>query len=186
MTKKQIVQILEEFLNNSIIDSSKIPDIPLYMDQVTTFAEDCLNYTKRSENDKILTKTMINNYTKLGLIKPPEKKKYSKDSIINLILIYYLKNIISISDIKQIFCCFEEGKNQQYYDFFTRLQKYDNDNFVNDFAEDAFKLFEENTDEKTSCLFMALMLINQANIRKQAAEKLIDKYLSSGVNDGKR
>ena len=72
------------------------------MDQVTTFMDEHLSSSKRFEEDKILTKTMINNYTKNNLLPPPEKKKYSKEHILLLIYIYYLKNFLAISDIKNI------------------------------------------------------------------------------------
>jgi DNA-binding transcriptional MerR regulator len=58
--------------------------------------------SKRSEDDKILTKTMINNYTKNNLLPPPQKKKYSKEHIYLLIYIYYLKNLLCINDIQSI------------------------------------------------------------------------------------
>lgn len=80
-----------------------IPNIDLYMDQVTTFMDRKLKHTTRNpEEDKVLTKTMINNYAKNDLLPPPVKKKYSKDHIILLILIYYYKGILSISDIQAI------------------------------------------------------------------------------------
>ena len=86
----------------SVVDERTIPNIALYMDQVTSFIDDNLSSTKRYEDDKLLTKTMINNYTKAGLIPPPEKKKYSKDHILMLVLIYYFKSFISISDAKTL------------------------------------------------------------------------------------
>ncbi len=79
-----------------------IPNIDLYIDQVTTFMEAQLKSTKRYEDDKILTKTMINNYTKNNLLPPPEKKKYSKEHVLLLIFIYYFKNILSIKDIETL------------------------------------------------------------------------------------
>ncbi len=72
------------------------------MDQVTTFMEKGLSPTKRYEEDKILTKTMINNYAKNNLLPPPLKKKYSREHMIVLIFIYYFKNILSIRDIEQL------------------------------------------------------------------------------------
>ena len=97
-------------LLNSIIDSlgriqhikvEDIPNIDLYMDQVTTFMEKRLKSTTRNpEEDKILTKTMINNYAKNDLLPPPIKKKYSKEHILLLIFIYYYKGILSINDIQ--------------------------------------------------------------------------------------
>ena len=79
-----------------------IPNIELYMDQVTTFMDQHFSNSKRYKDDKTLTKTMINNYTKNKLMPPPIKKKYSKNQIYLLIYIYYLKNILSISDIQKI------------------------------------------------------------------------------------
>ena len=58
--------------------------------------------TRHPETDKILTKTMINNYAKNDLLPPPVRKKYSKDHLILLIFIYYLKNILSINDIQTL------------------------------------------------------------------------------------
>ena len=80
-----------------------IPGIDLYMDQVTTFMDDRMRHlTRDPETDKILTKTMINNYVKNRVLIPPVRKKYGRDHILLLIFIYYLKNILSLEDIKTI------------------------------------------------------------------------------------
>ncbi len=84
------------------VKSEDIPHIDLYMDQVTSFIEKELESTKRYPEDKILTKTMINNYAKNNLLPPPVKKKYSKEHMIILTLIYYFKNILSIGDIEKL------------------------------------------------------------------------------------
>lgn len=85
------------------IKADDIPAIDLYMDQVTTFMESHLrNTTRNPETDKILTKTMINNYAKNDLLPPPVKKKYSKDHVLLLIFIYYFKGILSINDIQEL------------------------------------------------------------------------------------
>lgn len=81
------------------IELSDIPDIDLYMDQVTTFMETKLSAYKRSKDDKILTKTMINNYAKAKLFPAPVKKKYNRNHLMLLIIIYHLKSILSINDI---------------------------------------------------------------------------------------
>ncbi len=97
--EKIINKILEQ---TKLIDSNDIPAIDLYMDQVTTFMDKHLSAGKRFDEDKILTKTMINNYAKNELIPSPEKKKYSKDHVLMLVFIYYFKNILSINDIKTL------------------------------------------------------------------------------------
>ena len=94
--KKQI----REMTQLGYIAPEDLPSIELYMDQVTTFMDKYLSQNKRYEEDKTLTKTMINNYTKNNLLPPPEKKRYTKEHLILLIYIYYLKNVVSINDIQ--------------------------------------------------------------------------------------
>lgn len=94
---------IENLFNNiDLIKPDDIPDIDLYMDQVTTFMENHLGRLKRFDEDKILTKTMINNYAKNDLLPAPEKKKYSKDHILLLTFIYYFKSFLTIGDIKTL------------------------------------------------------------------------------------
>lgn len=102
-TNEERLQDLMEFLDTlTRINPSDIPAIDLYMDQVTTFMDTHLAAYKRSGEDKILTKTMINNYAKNNLLPPPLKKKYSKNHILLLVLIYYFKNVLSFNDIEQL------------------------------------------------------------------------------------
>lgn len=95
--------ILDSLDRMSHIRSDDIPNIDLYMDQVTTFMDRHLRASARyPEEDKILTKTMINNYAKNDLLPSPVKKKYSKEHVLVLIFIYYFKGILSINDIKAL------------------------------------------------------------------------------------
>ena len=94
--------ILSSLSRIDYIKPEEIPGIDLYMDQVTTFMESKLKSSKRYPEDKVLTKTMINNYAKNDLLPPPVKKKYSKEHILLLTFIYYFKNILSINDIQTL------------------------------------------------------------------------------------
>lgn len=100
-TKKEILEVIENLKKINYIKPGDLPNIDLYMDQVTTFMDQHLETGRRDSEDKLLTKTMINNYTKNKLIPSPEKKKYSRDHMYLLIFIFYLKNILSISDIQK-------------------------------------------------------------------------------------
>lgn len=118
------------------IKAEDIPDIDLYMDQVTTFMESHLKNTTRDPGtDKILTKTMINNYAKNDLLPPPLKKKYTKDHVILMIFIYYYKGILSISDIQELL---EPIKNR----FFQNGETYE----LSRVYEEVFGLEREQKD----------------------------------------
>ena len=84
------------------IHVDEIPQIDLYMDQVTTFMEKHLGELKRYPEDKVLTKTMINNYAKNNLLPSPVKKKYTQEHILLLVFIYYFKNLLSFTDIETV------------------------------------------------------------------------------------
>ena len=104
--KDLLNSILSSLSRIDYIRPESIPNIDLYMDQITTFMDTQLAASKRHPDDKILTKTMINNYAKNNLLPPPVKKKYSKEHILMLIFIYYFKfifqSILSINDIESI------------------------------------------------------------------------------------
>ena len=100
---ERLSDILSWLDSISYIKTEKIPEVDLYMDQVTSFMEEHLKKTKRSPEDKALTKTMINDYAKNRLLPAPVRKKYSKEHILLLLFIYYYKNLLSIGDIEQLF-----------------------------------------------------------------------------------
>lgn len=101
-SREEIKKQIREWIKLGFIEPKDLPSIELYMDQVTTFMNKRLSANKRTEDDKTLTKTMINNYTKNELLPPSNKKRYSKDHLILLIYIYYLKSVMPISDIQTI------------------------------------------------------------------------------------
>lgn len=101
----------KDFLSEDKIDNfhiprwNEIPEIDLYLDQVVTLLESHLSNYIKNDNDKdekIVTKTMINNYVKHKVIKPPVNKKYSREHIAYLFAIFILKQIYSINDIKKL------------------------------------------------------------------------------------
>ena len=101
-TSDLLNSILGSLSRIDYIKPEEVPNIPLYMDQVTTFMDAQLASSKRYPEDKILTKTMINNYAKNDLLPPPLKKKYSKEHVLLLIFIYYYKGIIPMNEIQTL------------------------------------------------------------------------------------
>lgn len=191
INENDLIKIAKELFLKDKILLSDIPDLDLYMDQVTNFIDEKLGTLKRNEDDKILTKTMINNYTKHGILMPPKNKKYSKDHMILMILVYYLKQILSLDDIKALFQPvlknIEHTEDDiisldEIYSIFLELKDHELDSFketlsvnVNSIEEKIENLDSENKD--LAQLFLTIiMLIAQANAQKRLAEKIIDTY----------
>ena len=102
MNKETLETLVEKESQKSSIMSKDIPDLDLYMDQIMTLFEIHLANHKKNEDDKLLTKTMINNYSKAKVITPVKGKKYTKEQIIQMLMIYQLKNNLSIQEIKDL------------------------------------------------------------------------------------
>lgn len=77
-TNDLLNSILASISRIDYVKSTDIPNIDLYMDQVTSFMEKQLKSTKRNDDDKVLTKTMINNYAKNDLLPAPSKRNIQK------------------------------------------------------------------------------------------------------------
>ncbi|KEI04182.1 DUF1836 domain-containing protein [Clostridium botulinum] len=186
--------LIKELHLEDDLNLSDIPDLDLYMDQVITLFDDKLKHLKRNENDKILTKTMINNYTKAKILIPPNKKKYNKNHIILLILIYYLKQTLSINDISLLFnniitdLSNSETSNlnlEKIYQSFLNIKKSEstsiNANVQNKFRliQNETKDFSDNSIEISEMLLQVLCTINEANTYKRLAEKMIDEFFTN-------
>jgi len=171
------------------IKPKEIPDIDLYMDQVTTFMEEHLQSSKRYPDDKILTKTMINNYAKNRLLPSPEKKKYSKEHMLLLIYIYYYKGILSIGDIQSLLQPLTDRyfqkdgpiNMQSIYEEVFSLEKSQIEKMKNDVVESyriASGTFSDASDEDKHFLQIfsfICMLSFDVYVKKQVIEKLIDE-----------
>ena len=100
--EQELKKEIRDKLMLDFIVPEDIPNEEMFMEQVTTFMEKHLKANLRNEEEKTLTKAMINNYTKNKLMPPPVKKRYSREHLIFLIYIYYMKNVMSISDIQKM------------------------------------------------------------------------------------
>ncbi len=92
--------LIEKELHDAELQAADIPAIDLYMDQIITLIEEKYDANRRSPDEKLLTKTMINNYSKEGLIKPIKGKKYTKEQIMQMLTVYAMKNTLTIQEIK--------------------------------------------------------------------------------------
>ncbi|MFR3698520.1 MAG: DUF1836 domain-containing protein [Coprococcus sp.] len=160
-----IEEVFKCYTDGSYIKASMLPDLDLYVDQITTFLTRHLAKTIRFEDDKIMTKTMINNYTKNHLLPPPDKKKYSRDHILLMIFIYYFKNFLPISDIKTILGpltdkYFHKDADLNLEVIYTTLFSKE-DTFVQEVLENVMKQFHMSAD-----LFPDAPKADQASLRE--------------------
>ncbi len=152
----------ENYLDYHLIEEEEIPKIPLYMDQITGYLDEIFEPIKKSEGEKTLTKTMINNYVKASVIDSPEKKKYNRLQIMELMMIYLMKNTSQIQEIDLLFKSFNE--TSELYKDFT--------NQYNDSLED-LKNIVHTSDVSTLELAMKLMI--KSSVEKRYAEMLLEE-----------
>lgn len=188
-TKDMLNSILQSLSRIDYVRPEDIPNIDLYMDQVTTFMESQLSSTRRYPEDKILTKTMINNYAKNNLLPPPVKKKYSREHLLVLIFIYYFKNILSIKDIETLLApltkkYFDNGEDfdiVSIYDEVCRLEKSGIDSLAKDIARmyktagETFAKAPEEDRENLQLFSFICSLSFDVYVKKLLIEKLVDE-----------
>lgn len=184
-----IEEVFSRYTDGSYIKASMLPDLDLYVDQITTFLTRHLSKTTRFEDDKIMTKTMINNYTKNHLLPPPDRKKYSRDHILLMIFIYYFKNFLPISDIQTILGpltdkYFHKDTELNLESIYTTLFSKE-DIFVHEILENVMAQFHMSEDlfpdapkkdqESLREFTFICMLCLDIYIKKQVIEAILDK-----------
>ena len=187
--KDFLAQLQEKLKSIDYVKTEDIPNIGLYMDQVTTFMDEQLEACKRYDADKILPKTMINNYAKNNLLPAPEKKKYSKEHVLTLLFIYYFKNLLSISDIQALlnpitdsyFGDKDDFNMEDVYNEVFHLEKEESEKLLKDLGKKYFiaqHTFEQFPEEDRSFLqkFSFICLLSyDVYIKKMVIEGMIDE-----------
>lgn len=179
--------ILNKLSLENNISLQEMPDIDLYMDQVIQLFDHTFKTTKRNADEKVLTKTMINNYAKGKLFIPIKNKKYSKKHLILISLVYQLKGSLSINDIKSTLGVIndkltnEDFELEKFYKSFLSIQQRNAVDFEQEFqkrANDAYSevaKMEESDREHLEKILLILSLVNISNSYRKAAELLIDE-----------
>ena len=184
--------ILEHISDLDYIKTADIPNIELYMDQVTTFMDSQMASSKRYPDDKVLTKTMSNNYAKNHLLPSPNKKKYSKEHVLMLIFIYYFKSFLSISDIQALLTPLadryfqkEDGLNvEDLYNEVFGMEKEQVEYLKKDLMEkyqtasQSFAEAEEKDREFLTMFSFICLLSFDVYMKKQLIESIIDSFPS--------
>lgn len=178
-------QLMDSLALGTQVRLEDIPKIDLYIDQVIQLFEEAFEETKRNEDEKILTKTMVNNYAKGKLFYPVQNKKYTRNHIMLISLIYQMKSGLSINDVKKVL----EGLNEKaaerdwslegFYESFLEVQRGNVEIFADGIQRQAMSAAQEvsgmeNAEELEQILLIA-SLIHTSNLYRRAAEKMVDE-----------
>ena len=199
---REILDLIRSIQDIDYILPKDIPNIELYMDQITTFMDEHLQSSNRFADDKILTKTMINNYTKNNLLPPPVKKKYSREHLLLLVFIYYFKNILSIKDIETVLApltekYFPDGSSFELADIYKEVCKIEKEQLdsikenVTATYEKSAETFTHLTDGEDKEILQQFAFICSLSfdvyIKKMIIERIIDDLSSkSSKNEEKK
>ncbi|WP_067839525.1 DUF1836 domain-containing protein [Amphibacillus sediminis] len=181
-----LAELLVALHQDTWIELADIPGLDLYMDQVTQLFEQTHQRVKRDENEKVMTKTMINNYVKDKLLFPIKNKKYSKEHIILIQLIYQLKGALSINDIKEMLSTLnarivnEDIDLAEIYQSYTALLEQQSNDFKQDIVDLAGLINQQLTKQNESDayieqLLMVSSLVHYSNMYRKLAERLVDQ-----------
>ncbi len=179
---ENINDLLEKISLEKSVSLEEMPEIDLYMDQVIQLFDQKYKKTKRNEDEKILTKTMINNYAKGKLFIPIKNKKYSKKHLILISLIYQLKGALSITDIKSTLQIINDKITSDdinldaFYTSLLTLQKTNAENVTDSIPlrQQEVKQVIVEEDENIEQILLIASLVNISNSYRKVAERLID------------
>lgn len=174
-------EILKQVVNETVdvpqILVEDIPKIDLYMDQLVNFLDDNLAQLQRDDDTPFVTKTMINNYTKLKLMSPAEKKKYKEHHILQIAMIVQLKHLLSMQDIGKIATHLTED-SADIYNLFLEAQKKAFSDLPKrvDEAVELLEKYPSLADSKDGGVAaVAMELVASAHSQLLLAEKLLDR-----------
>ena len=191
MNLEELYKIADEAVMEEELTASEIPTIDLYVDQIINLVTDKNSLSSDRYRDKQLTKTMINNYSKDGLITPIRGKKYTREQIVQILSVYTLKNTLSIGEIKRLLggAYAQEGYDgndlANTYDRYISIKK-ENREFSKDVIGQLMERYDlDVSDERDVMLIIGSMLSLSAFLRSTAQALIDEKYPAIDEDDEK-
>ncbi|MBR2292718.1 MAG: DUF1836 domain-containing protein [Clostridia bacterium] len=180
MDRQRLFEIAEDAVREEELRSSDIPAIDLYVDQIINLVAEKQKEGSARYRERQLTKTMINNYSKDGLITPVKGKKYNKEQIVQMLTVYTLKNTLSIGEIKRLldgaYACEGFGGEDliRLYDEYLSIKR-DNRAYAVEIMDALLKKHSlEVSDDRDFMLTVGSLLSLSAFLR-QTAQAMIDE-----------
>lgn len=181
---KDIEKVFESISEKSVDFSmpawDELPDLELYMDQVITLITKYLGgFSKVTENEKIITSSMINNYVKLGTIPPPIKKRYSRVHLAYLLMVCTLKQTLDMSTIQKLIPVgIPEERVQELYGYFAENQKRAHKYLIKSIGDITEKVvINQDGSDADGTENLIMLIASTANIFK-----ILTEYVADAVN----
>ena len=186
-----IKKVAEEISNTSMIPYEDLPRYDLFLSQVIDFLNDKFVEDKYTNN-------IVQKYIKSEVISKPEdgkKRGYTKIHLVQLVLLSYMRPILTTEEIKKVFrLAFNEINDRSddiidwetAYKLFFETQgesfdKYLDATAINDDKLDSI-IKDLNLDEKDEnsirTFVVVLSLIAQASAIKKLVQKIVNEYHS--------
>lgn len=184
-------KLAEDYLKKGIVDGDNYPEMDLYIDQMVSCLNKELELYKTGSSGPV-TKAMVSNYTKHKMIPGPDGKKYNKDHLLFMTIVFYLKNSLSMDQIQKLMAPLLSNYNSEWDDAidlpllykafadFTREEEAGLPDRISQKIKDVKKLCaKHDAEDDTSELFtLIISLIVESYAERFIAEKLLDEYFA--------
>ena len=190
-TRENISSIAKEISQNSIIPYGELPQYDLFLSQVIDYLND------RFDADNY-TNNIVQNYIKSEVISKPEdskKRGYTKLHLAQLVLLSYMRPILTSEEIKKVFRLAFNEINDRDDDIITWENAY---KIFSDMQKDSFGSFsekdfcdterlqdiinsldlKESDEERISVFLVVMTLVTQASAIKKLVQKIVNDYES--------
>lgn len=184
-----IKELAEEMSKGSSISYDDLPKYDLFLSQVIDYLND------KFENEKF-TNNIVQNYTKSEVITKPEdgkKRGYTKMHLIQLVLLSYMRPVLTTEEIKKVFSLAFNQINdrsddilswEEAYKTFVQIQEESLDDYLitslthEEKLEQLVKEFhlEEKDEERIKIFLLVLSLIAEASVIKKLVQKIVNEY----------
>jgi hypothetical protein len=181
--------LAEELSKGSSVSYEDLPKYDLFLSQV-------IDYLNDKFVDEKFTNNIVQNYTKSEVITKPEdgkKRGYTKMHLIQLVLLGYMRPLLTTEEIKKVFrLAFNEINDrnddilswEETYKTFTQIQKESLDDYLitslnhEDKLEEIVKSFDlkDKDEERIKIFLLVLSLIAEASVIKKLVQKIVNEY----------
>lgn len=191
MDRNELYRIADDAVNDQELRSCEIPMIDLYVDQIINLVSDKLKAGSPRYHDRQLTKTMINNYSKDGLITPVKGKKYNKEQIVQMLTVYSLKNTLSIGEIKRMldgaYSCegFDGAALIEFYERYMDIKE-KNRTFTHDAVRSMIDRDGLDPEDDTELMLIITSLLSMSAFLRHTAQAIIDEKYPAPIEEDEK